>query len=140
MIFSLLLILLSSCRQTILLPLPDPDAGNGEIASGIKIDVEGTEITATINEEGKAVLDLSQAVSKKEEIATIKDETGKPIYDVNDSSIKKEGFEYDPNNKTLTIDNIDNLSGGLSITAEKVKVLLYDAALTIDGRNYECPD
>lgn len=140
LIFSLLLILLSSCRQTILLPLPDPDAGNGEIASGIKIDVEGMEITATINEEGKAVLDLSSAVSEKEEIATIKDANGDTIYDVNDSSIKKEGFEYNPDNKTLTIDNIDNLSGGLTITAEKVKVLLYDAKLTIDGRNYECSD
>ena len=140
LIFSLLLILLSSCRQTILLPLPDPDADNGEIASGIKINVEGTEITATINEEGKAVLDLSQAVSEKEEIATIKDENGDTIYDVNYPDNTKDGYTYDSTNNTLTIDNIDDLSGGLSITAEKVKVLLYDAALTIDGRNYECPD
>ena len=136
LIFSLLLILLSSCRQTILLPLPDPDAGNGEIASGIKIDVEGTEITATINEEGKAVLDLSQAVSEKEEIATIKDENGDTIYDVNYPDNTKDGYTYDSTNNTLTIDNIDDLSGGLSITAEKVKVLLYDAKLAIDGRKY----
>ena len=98
------------------------------------------EITATINEEGKAVLDLSQAVSEKEEIATIKDENGDTIYDVNYPDNTKDGYTYDSTNNTLTIDNIDNLSGGLSITAEKVKVLLYDAALTIDGRNYECPD
>ena len=136
LIFSLLLILLSSCRQTILLPLPDPDAGNGEIASGIKIDVEGTEITATINEEGKAVLDLSQAVSEKEEIATIKDENGDTIYDVNYPDNTKDGYTYDSTNNTLTIDNIDDLSGGLSITTEKVKVLLYDAKLAIDGRKY----
>ena len=136
LIFSLLLILLSSCRQTVLLPLPDPDAGNGEIASGITIDVEGTEITATINEEGKAVLDLSSAVSEKEEVAIIKDETGKTIYDVNYPDNTKDGYTYDSTNNTLTIDNIDDLSGGLSITAEKVKVLLYDAALTINGRKY----
>ena len=94
------------------------------------------EITATINEEGKAVLDLSQAVSEKEEIATIKDENGDTIYDVNYPDNTKDGYTYDSTNNTLTIDNIDDLSGGLSITAEKVKVLLYDAKLAIDGRKY----
>ena len=83
------------------------------------------------------MIDISSELKDDEEIAKITTEDGTVIYDVNNPENTEDGYEYDPDDKTLTIPA--GTSNSLTINAEKVKVLLFDALLTTNGRNYTRP-
>ena len=103
----------------------------------VTVDVDGDEVIAGIEPDKETVIDISSELKDDEEIAKITTEDGTVIYDVNNPENTEDGYEYDPDDKTLTIPA--GTSNSLTINAEKVKVLLFDALLTTNGRNYTRP-
>lgn len=103
----------------------------------VTVDVDGDEVIAGIEPDKETVIDISSALKDDDEIAKITTDDGKVIYDVNNPENTEDGYEYDPDNKTLTIP--EGITSDLTINAEKVKILLYDALLTTNGRNYTRP-
>ena len=105
----------------------------------LTVEIDGEEIVTGIKGGDKAEIDLSDTLAGDEEIATIKDEDGNILYDVNNPESGNEDYSYDPDDKTLTVNIDENNVGNINIVAEKVKVLIYDALLSIDGKTYTKP-
>ena len=103
----------------------------------VTVNVEGTDVIAGINPDKETVIDLSSAIKDGEELATITVDD-KVIYDVNNPEKTEEGYEYNPDDKTLTVP--EDIANGIIFDAEKVKVLLFDALLRTDGKNYGRPE
>ena len=105
----------------------------------LKVSIDGEEVVTGIKGGDKAEIDLSDKLADGEEIATIKDSEGNVLYDVNNPESTDKDVVYDPEDKTLTVNVDDANSGNIDIVAEKVKVLLYDALLSVNGKTYTKP-
>ena len=110
------------------------------VSKDISVNIGGEDIEAVATEDGKAAIDLSGVIGEDDEIAVIKDKDGNPIYDVNNPDDTEAGYTYDSDDKTLTVDVPKVTGDDLAFTAETVKVLLYDAELIINGREYTRPE
>ena len=106
------------------------------VAEEVTVDVDGKDVVTGIEPNKETVIDLSTVIGEDEELATIT-AGDKVIYDVNDPEKTVDGYEYDPDDKTLTVPA--GVEDKLTINAEKVKVLLFDALLTTNGRSYTRP-
>ena len=107
------------------------------VTEEVTVDVDGKDVVTGIEPNKETVIDISSELKDDEEIAKITTDDGTVIYDVNNPENTEDGYEYDPDNKTLTIP--EGITSDLTINAEKVKVLLFDALLTTNGRNYTRP-
>ncbi len=110
------------------------------VSKDISVNIGGEDIEAVATEDGKAAIDLSGVIGEDDEIAVIKDKDGNTIYDVNNPDDTEAGYTYDSDDKTLTVDVSEVTDDDLAFTAETVKVLLYDAELIINGREYTRPE
>ena len=110
------------------------------VSKDISVNIGGEDIEAVATDDGKAAIDLSGVIGEDDEIAVIKDKDGNPIYDVNNQDGTEDGYTYDSDDKTLTVDVSKVTGDDLAFTAETVKVLLYDAKLAINGREYTRPE
>ena len=110
------------------------------VSKDISVNIGGEDIEAVATDDGKAAIDLSGVIGEDDEIAVIKDKDGNPIYDVNNQDGTEDGYTYDSDDKTLTVDVSKVTGDDLAFTAETVKVLLYDAELAINGREYTRPE
>ena len=107
------------------------------VTEEVTVDVDGKDVVTGIEPNKETVIDISSELKDDEEIAKITTDDGTVIYDVNNPEKTGEGYEYNPDNKTLTVPA--GIEDKLTINAEKVKVLLFDALLTTNGRNYTRP-